>query len=64
MYCFPFLQGNSIAQAAAQAESATAKRDPFTAPRKAGSRREDNYEEVLSLAYLFYEGQIAGDLPA
>lgn len=64
LYCPYLLQGNSIAETAAQAESAAAKRDPFTAPRKARSGREDNYEEVLSLAYLFYEGQMAGDLPA
>jgi hypothetical protein len=58
LYRLCFLQSNSIAQAAAQ-------RDPFTAPRKArGGGKEDNYEEVLSLAYLFYEGQMAGDLPA
>jgi hypothetical protein len=57
VYRLCYLQGNSIAQTAAQ-------RDPFTAPRKARSGKEDNYEEVLSLAYLFYEGQMAGDLPA
>lgn len=78
LHCFHRLQGNGVAQAAAQVESATAKHDPFTAPRqtatakrdpftdprKRSSRREDNYGEVLSLAYMFYEGQMAGDLPS
>lgn len=52
------LQGSSIAQAAETASS-----DPFTAPRAKRSSREDNYKQVLSLSYLFYEGQMSGDLP-
>lgn len=40
------------------------RNDPFTAPRRRSrAGREDDYKRVLGLSWLFYEGQMSGNLP-
>eukprot|EP00775_Hariotina_reticulata_P012172 gene12172-12310_t len=70
-----FVLGSDPQLEVAQQQPQQKPNDPFTAPRtKRGSRsssgggsggsgKEDDYQRALGLSYLFYEGQMSGNLP-
>jgi capsid protein len=74
--CMPFVMSSTFQLELAQQQPQQKANDPFTAARpkrssrssnsnstKSVSSKEDDYQRVLGLSYLFYEGQMSGNLP-